>query len=143
MKVILRSTVAYLGEPGQVVSVKDGFARNWLIPQGLANPATGGTLRYLDSAKSARDKRQAHVVRQATAIAEAVVTIRKQVGENDRLFGTVTSMEIADELGKRGLEVDRRTIAISDPIKMLGSYTVTVRLHAQVQVPLKVEVVPA
>jgi large subunit ribosomal protein L9 len=76
-------------------------------------------------------------------IAEAVVTIRKQVGENDRLFGTVTSMEIADELGKRGLEVDRRTIAISDPIKMLGSYTVTVRLHAQVQVPLKVEVVPA
>ncbi len=145
MKVILRKSVPKFGEVGQVIEVKDGFARNYLLPQGLAQPATGESLKGLANLRNFKEKKKDHLVKKAGEFSERLagvtVTIAKPVGEGDRLFGTVTAMEIAAALGKQGLEVDRRTIQITEPIKTLGSYTVTVKLHAQVQAPLKLEVV--
>jgi large subunit ribosomal protein L9 len=145
MKVIVRKSVSGLGEAGQVISVKDGYARNYLIPHGMVQPATGETLKGLANLKSFKEKKLDHLVKKAgetaARLAGVTITIAKPVGEGDRLFGTVTSMEIAQALAAQGLEVDRKIIHIQDPIKTLGSYTVIVKLHAQVQAPLKLEVV--
>jgi large subunit ribosomal protein L9 len=145
MKVIVLRTTPTVGEAGQVVNVKDGYARNYLIPQGIAQPATGQNIKHLEGLKAARSKRKDHLLKTAEELGRKIsglsVTIHKQVGENDRLFGTVTHMDIAEALGAAGVEVDRRRIVVAEPIKSLGEYTVTVKLHALVQVPVKVNVV--
>ena len=147
MKVIVLRTTPTVGEAGQVISVKDGYARNYLIPQRIAQPATGQNLKHLAGLKVARSKRKDHLLKVAEEagqkLAGVAVTVRKQVGENDRLFGTVTHMDVAEALASQGIDVDRRKIVIKDPIKSLGEYTVTVKLHALVQVPIKVDVVAA
>lgn len=147
MKVILRKPVPGLGDPGHVATVKDGYARNFLIPQGLAQPATGQSLKRLSGLKSFKEKKLEHQAREAAKLKDRIeavtVTVAKQVGEADRLFGTVTAMELSEALAAQGIEVDKRLISVEDPIKSLGSYTVTVKLHAQVHAALKVEVVGA
>ncbi len=145
MKVILRKSNPQLGEAGSVVQVKDGFARNFLIPQGIAQPATGENLKYLANLKGFREKKYDHLQRQAEELAGQLngmtISVAKKAGEGDRLFGTITHAEIAAALAAKGVEVDRRKIMVADPIKSLGTYTVTVKLRGQVQAAVQLEVV--
>ncbi len=145
MKIILRKSNPQLGEAGSVVQVKDGFARNFLIPQGIAQPATGENLKYLANLKGFREKKYDHLQRKAEELAGQLngmtISVAKKAGEGDRLFGTITHAEIAAALAAKGVEVDRRKIVVADPIKSLGTYTVTVKLRAQVQAAVQLEVV--
>jgi large subunit ribosomal protein L9 len=146
MKVIVKKTTAGIGEAGQVIQVKDGYARNFLIPQGIAQPATGENLRHLSRMKSTRDKQKDHLLKRAEGLRERVsgvlLTITKKVGEHERLFGTVTTSEIAEALAGKGIQVERRIIQIPEPIKSLGTYPVHLKIHGQVQATVNVEVVP-
>ena len=145
MKVILREQVPHLGNPGAVVNVKPGFARNFLFPQGLAAAATSRNIKMIEH-KMREIQRQIDVAKAEAGevkakLAEMSVTVAKPVGENDRLFGSVTAKDIEKALASEGVTVDRRKIAIAEPIKALGVYTVGVRLHGGVVADLKVWVV--
>lgn len=144
-KVILRREAENLGEIGDVVDVKSGYARNYLIPRGIAYRATPGALRAVEAEKKAYMAQQERLEEDARGIAEKLesvsITIAMKVGEEDRLFGSVTSQMIADELIEQGHGVDRRLIQLSDPIKKLGMYDVPVKLHRNVTTNLKVFVV--
>ncbi len=145
MKVILRQDMDRLGKAGEVVSVKDGYARNYLIPRQLAYAATPGNLRRFEEEKkrmmlqSEREKRHAETL--AKELEKASCTISMAVGEEDKLFGSVTSQDIAEALKEKGIEIDRRKIQLEEPIKALGIYTVPVKLHPEVTANIKVWVV--
>lgn len=145
MKVILRDDVEDLGKCGAVVNVKDGFARNYLIPRNLAIPATAGNLRSIDAInqqKSARDrKRLREAERLRNALEKVSCTAEVQVGEEDRVFGSVTSAQIAELLEAQGFIVDRHDILLEEPIKALGVYTVPVKLERDVVAKVKIWVV--
>ncbi len=145
MKVILRQNHENLGTIGDIVDVKDGYARNFLIPRSIAYRATPGALRAIESEKKLYQAQQARLEADARSQGERLesvsITIGMRVGEDDRLFGSVTSSMIADELGRQGHEVDRRTIQLGEPIKHLGMYDVPVKLHTNVVATLKVFVV--
>ena len=141
MKVILRQDLDNLGEAGDVVKVKAGYGRNYLIPQGLATLATPGAIRHAEEIK----RQAAHKISQKKADAEAVaadiektpLVIKAKVGEENRLFGTVTSQQLSVQLQERGIAVDRRKIDIED-IRTTGEYTATIKLHSEVSATLKV-----
>jgi large subunit ribosomal protein L9 len=147
VQVILREDVASLGHAGDLVKVKPGFARNYLLPQGKAIVATEASRRELEHQKRVI----AEKVRRDRELLDAerkkydgvVVEIAAQAGEEGKLFGSVTAAQIADALVERGLEIDRRRIDLADPIKSLGEHDVVVRLHRDVTATLKVKVVPA
>ena len=145
MKVILRNNVENLGNAGEIVDVKPGYARNYLVPQGLALVATKGNQAVYDNEKKqialriAKEKILAEEM--AQKLEAASVTIAVSVGEEDKLFGSVTSQDIADQLVSQGLEVDKRKIVLDEPIKALGLYTVDVKLHTDVVGKVKVWVV--
>ncbi|MEW5876093.1 MAG: 50S ribosomal protein L9 [Candidatus Zixiibacteriota bacterium] len=145
MKVILRDDVEDLGKCGAVVNVKDGFARNFLIPRNLAIPATVANLRSIDAInqqKTARDrKRLREAEKLRNALEKISCTAEVQVGEEDRVFGSVTSAQIAELLEAQGFIVDRRDILLDEPIKALGVYTVPVKLERDVIAKLKIWVV--
>ena len=145
--VILIETVEKLGRPGDQVTVAGGYARNFLIPQGLAVEATSGNLRALGQIKARAAKRQNRVLREAREKAERltslVLTIPRAAGEQDRLFGSVTALDIAEALAKEGVPVDRRRISLAEPIKALGEFRVPVRLHAEFAAEVRVTVVRA
>jgi large subunit ribosomal protein L9 len=145
MKVILRQTVETLGEIGDVVDVKNGYARNYLIPQKLAYAALKGNVRALDEEKKNLDRKkqqELHSAEKLSAEVEKVsVSIPVQVGEEDKIFGTVTTQMIADALKEKGFEIDRRKIEIEEPIKSLGIYTISIKLHPSVAAKVKVWVV--
>lgn len=144
-KVILRQDYENLGEIGEVVEVKSGFARNFLIPRGIAYRATDGALRAVEAEKHVYNAKQERQEEGARSIAEKLesvsITIPMKVGEEDRLFGSVTSQMIAEELAVQGHDIDRRAIQLSEPIKTLGMYDVPVKLHRNVTTSLKVFVV--
>jgi large subunit ribosomal protein L9 len=144
MKVILREDVANLGIIGDLVEVKPGYARNFLIPRNLAFPATVGNVAEIEHKKKAIAKKREEAIAAARTVAEkvslATVTIEVAVGENGKLFGSVTSIDIADALEKQGIKVDRRDIHHS-PIKDLGEHDATVKLGAGVSTGLKIIVV--
>ena len=144
MKVILRERVASLGDPGDVVEVKPGYARNFLLPAGKALEATPGNIDSLRRQKSiigARAERDRSRAEKATEkIAGLTCRLRQKAGEEGRLFGSVTSMDIAAWLANHGVEVDRKRIMLEHPIKELGEHTVTVKLYADIQADLKVVV---
>ena len=136
MKIILRADVEKLGHLGDVVSVKNGYGRNYLIPQGLAMLATPGNLKVFELE---RKKLQAHMDAlraEASGLAAKlnglVLTIAMRVGENDKLYGSVTTAVIGDALAVQGIEVNRRRILLDAPIRTLGEYTVRARLHSDV-----------
>jgi large subunit ribosomal protein L9 len=145
MKVILTDEIRGLGTRGDVVTVKDGYARNYLIPKNLAREATPGNLRAIEQER----KKWALLAQQekdkATKAAQAVqgvkVTIAKRVGEHGNLFGSVTANDIADALTAKGIDVDKRRIELEHPIKTLGTHDVDVRLHRDVAAHIQVEVV--
>ena len=147
MKVILADDVRGLGHRGDTVAVKPGYARNFLFPQGLAWEATPANARRLtEERKKYDDKnlREKAVAEEASRRIEGLrIAITKKAGEGDVLYGSVTPTEIADALGERGIEVDRRRIEVAEPIKRLGEHRVHVRLHRDVVAELTVDVQPA
>jgi large subunit ribosomal protein L9 len=145
MEVVLKKDFEGLGKAMDVVQVKDGYARNLLIPTGVAVPATEGNKKAVAEAKRFAEKREEKRMREAGQLAKKLekvpCTIPVKVGEEDKIFGSVTAGEIADYLKKEGFEIDKRSIELEEPIKQLGVYSVTVNLHKQVQTKLKVWVV--
>ena len=146
MRVILRSDVPNVGRKGDVLDVSDGFARNFLVPKGLALRATDGALaqaegmRRARAVKEQRDRDDAQEV--ARRLTPVVIRIPARAGAEGRLFGSVTSHDIADAVqSQTGIAVDRRRISLDDPIKSLGSHEIALRLHSDVEVRLQVEVV--
>lgn len=142
MKVILTQDVKSLGKKGDVVGVKEGYGRNFLIPRGLAVAADDGSLRRLkhekavQKGKEAREREEAEQVK--AQLEKTTVTIRVKTGEKGRLFGSITASDVAAEIAKQGIEIDRRKIELEEPIKNLGNYTLTVRVYPGVTAQLKV-----
>jgi large subunit ribosomal protein L9 len=145
MQVILRERLENLGNAGEVVEVKPGYARNYLIPQGLAYEATSANIRQIEREKAQRDAQEAETLAGARSYAgklEGVsLTFNARAGQEGKLFGSITSGDIADKLAEMGLEVDRRQIELDEPIKSLGVHSVPVRLHSQVRPEIKVWVI--
>lgn len=145
MKVILRDHVDNLGQAGELVDVKPGYARNYLVPKGLAlvynksNQAIYENEKKMIASRIAREKKGAEEL--AVKLEAASVTIAVSVGEDDKLFGSVTSQDIANHLAEQGLQVDKRRIVLDEPIKALGLYTVDAKLHTEVIAKIKVWVV--
>jgi large subunit ribosomal protein L9 len=144
MKVILLDTIDKVGRAGDQVEVADGFARNFLIPKRkavAASPAHTKSLDHLLRQNKGREERLRHTAESMAArIVEASCVIKRRAGEQDRLFGSVTNQDIAAALAAQALEVDRRKILLQEPIKALGSYTIPIRLHAEVVADLKLTV---
>jgi large subunit ribosomal protein L9 len=145
MKVILRKNFDQLGKVGEILNVKDGYARNFLIPRGIAYQATQGNIRALEEEKKQIQKREAKELEEAQKLAvemeKVSVTIPVKVGEEEKIFGTVTSQMIVDSLKEKGFEVDKRKVEITEPIKSLGIYSVAVKLHSNVTATVKTWVV--
>lgn len=145
MKVILRKNFDQLGKVGDVVNVKDGYARNYLIPRQIAYQATAGNIRALEEEKKQIQKREAKELEEAQKLAAELekvsVTIPVKVGEEDKIFGTVTNQMIVDALKEKGFEIDKRKVEITEQIKSLGIYTVAVKLHSNVTASIKTWVV--
>jgi len=147
MQVILKTNVENLGGEGDLLTVADGYARNYLIPRKLAIRATEKNRKALDhekrveSARAVKEKKEAEKL--AGELSNLSCTIRMQAGENDRLFGSVTALDIAAALEEQGIEIDRRKIILSEPLKELGVFTVPARIHPDVTADIKVWVVKA
>ncbi|NOX66007.1 MAG: 50S ribosomal protein L9 [Chlorobi bacterium] len=145
MKLILRKNFNQLGQVGEIVDVKDGYARNFLIPRQIAYPATAGNLRALEEEKKQIAKKESKNLAAAqelsTELEKVSVTIPVTVGEDEKIFGSVTSKMIADALLEKGFDVDHRKIEIEEPIKALGIYSVKVKVHADVVATVKTWVV--
>lgn len=145
MKIIMLKDVEGVGQAGDIVQVADGYARNLLIPKGEALLATDANMARFESQRRQLEATADRERKAATALAEelgkASLTAQVRVGEEDRLFGSVTAQNIADLLKEQGHEIDRRTIELEEPIRALGVYTVPVKLHASVTAEVKVWVV--
>ena len=145
MEVILREHVDHLGRRGDLVKVADGYARNYLLPRKLALLATDGNKKVIEREKVKFDVKEAEEQKVAQAIADRLasveVEIARKVGETDALFGSVTNADIAEALAAKGFDIDRRTIALPEPIKKLSETSVPVKLHRDVVVNVKVKVV--
>ncbi len=145
MKIILKKEIESLGAAGEIVTVKNGYARNYLIPGGFAAPATPGNMRAVEIENKAAALRQQRGQREARDLADKLeklsLTVSVQVGEEEKLFGSVTSQNIADLLAENGFEIDKKKILLEDPIKALGVYDVPVKLHQDVTALVKVWVV--
>ena len=145
MKVILTETLDTLGEAGAIVDVKDGYARNFLLPRKLALVASKSNMSVYEEVNRQRDAQDSKAKREAEILAKtlekASCTVPVAVGEGDRIFGSVTAQAIADLLVEQGFDIDRRAIVLEEPIRSLGVYDVPIRLHAEVEVPVKVWVV--
>ncbi|MBI3664869.1 MAG: 50S ribosomal protein L9 [Acidobacteria bacterium] len=145
MEVILKSEVAKLGGRGDLVRVSDGYARNYLLPRKLAIPATASSKKAIEQMKAAALRREAKLKSDAEQLAglmkDLTVTVAEKAGENDQLFGSVTSKTIAEELAKQGYTIDRHRVEIAQPIRMLGEHQVTLNLHHGVSTLIKVVVV--
>jgi len=146
VRVILRDTVDGLGRKGDICVVADGYARNFLVPRGLAIKATEGSaiqaeaMRRAAALRSAADRADAETI--ASALAPMVITIKAKAGEGGRLFGSVSAADIADAIGEQaGAVIDRRTLALDSPLKELGRHEITIRLHSDVEATVAVEVV--
>lgn len=146
MEVILKEDVANLGKIGEVVRVRDGYARNYLLPRGLVLVANKKNLKTFEHQKKIVADQKQKILRQAQTVsnqlATVAVVIPMKVGEEGRLFGSVTTMQIEKALKAKGVNVERRKIHLNEPIKTVGDYEVPIRLSADVTVPLKVSVVP-
>lgn len=149
VKVILREDMSNLGESGDIVTVKPGYARNYLLPRGLAYEATSANVRQLEDEKRREEARAKkdylEARRRASQIENVSLTFHAKAGEESKLFGSITTSDIADRLNEQELdfEVDRRQVELDEPIKALGVYSVQVKLHADVRPEIKVWVIKA
>jgi large subunit ribosomal protein L9 len=147
MRVILLTDVDRLGKAGQEVTVADGYGRNYLLPQRLAVPARGGNLKALHALQAQARRREGRQREQADELARKLggirCTIARRAGEQEKLYGSVTTQDIAEALAAQGIVVDRKRILLEEPIKILGDYQVPVRLHAEVTAQAQISVVRA
>lgn len=147
MKVILKENVDNLGHIGDIVKVAPGYARNFLLPKGFAIEATEKNAKALEHAKRHLEYKKNKVLEAAKQLAAKIeglsLSIAHQAGADDRLFGAVTNMELAEQLKANGIEVDRKRIVLAEPIKQLGDFTATVKIHPEVSATLKVAVTKA
>lgn len=145
MKVILKEDVHGLGKAGQIINVKDGYARNFLFPKGLALVADDKNLRLLEYQKKKFEEQAKKKRQDAESVAERLtgiqITIKSKAGEDQKLFGSITSKDIAEALQKEGFSIERKQIMIAEPIKRLGEYEVEVKLHSNINAKLKINVV--
>ena len=145
MEVILREDVQHLGSAGQVVKVKDGYARNFLLPKGLAYPATeANKKRIAHEAERVAQQRAAErgaAETEASRIAEVHLTFPVKVGEEDKLYGSVTASDIQRKLDELGIKVDKRRVDLPEPIRELGEFRVGIKLHPDVQPEIQVTVI--
>lgn len=145
MEVILRNAIDKLGHPGDVVTVSPGYARNFLLPRGFAYEATPGNLKRIALEKSRLEAAEAERRQAAEAVAEKLgevsITFAARVGEEGRLFGSVTAGDIAQQLVAQGYHVEKRQVDLNEPIKQLGMYKVGIKLHADVKPEVKVWII--
>ncbi|MCC6587992.1 MAG: 50S ribosomal protein L9 [Bryobacterales bacterium] len=145
MEVILREDIEKLGHRGQVVKVAAGYARNFLLPRRLAVPATDANKKIVDQEREAHLRREAKLASEAADLAKLLatveITLKAKAGENDQLFGSVTSKDIAEALEAQKYNIERRKIQLDDPIKQLGDHKVPIRLHKDVTAEITVHVV--
>ncbi len=145
IEVILREHVEHLGQRGEIVKVADGYARNYLLPRKLALAVTDGNKKQIERERARAEARDAEEVMEAQALQTRLetveLTIARRVGENQTLYGSVTSSDIGDALATRQLVIDRRKIQLSEPLKTLGEHPVPVKLHRQVTATVRVRVV--
>lgn len=145
MKLILTQDIPKVGAIGNIVQVKDGYARNYLIPNSLAIVANTGNMKELEHQKRILNKRKEKVLSTfksiATKINKITLTIEKQVGEENKIFGSVTTAEIEDLLEKEGIKVTRKQIILPEAIKTTGNYRANIRLHAEVEASVKLKIV--
>jgi large subunit ribosomal protein L9 len=146
MKLILREDIENLGKGGDLVEVKPGYGRNYLLPRGMAVLANPKNVRELGHQKKAAEAKAAKLKASAEAVAKRLadtpVTLKRKVGEQDKLYGSVTALDIVEALAVRGLQLDRRTIDLADPIKTIGDFEVPVKLHREVIGTARVKVEP-
>lgn len=145
MKVVLRADIDNVGTKGEIVDVADGYARNFLVPRGLALTATAGVVEQAEAMRRSREAKEARAKEAAEAVAARLsgvaIVVTARAGEGGKLFGSVTNADIAEAVAKgTGAEIDRRRIELADPIRELGTFEVPVRLHSEVVVNLVVEV---
>ncbi|UNC93710.1 50S ribosomal protein L9 [Candidatus Contubernalis alkaliaceticus] len=142
MKVILLKGVKKLGEAGDVKDVSQGYARNYLIPNGMAVEATPSALKDLEKQKNILERKEKNLMEKMEAMAEKLkglqLTLSAKVGEGGKLFGSVTSKDIAEKLQEQGFNIDRRKIDLKDPIRGLGAYNLNLKLHPEVSVEIEV-----
>jgi large subunit ribosomal protein L9 len=145
MQIVLKEDIDKLGRRGEVIKVADGYARNYLLPLGKALPATAGNLKVIEREKRRYVVRLSKEKEENEALSRKIqalsLTLVRKVGENDVLYGSVTSGDIAEALSQEGVGVDKRRIQLQDPIKSLGIYNVPIRLHPEVTTEVKVWVV--
>jgi large subunit ribosomal protein L9 len=146
MEVILRDHVENLGRRGDVVKVADGYARNYLLPRKLALPATEANRKVVERQRKIADLKEAEERSGAEALAARLtaleIVLSRRVGEQEHLYGSVTSADIAEVLAEKGFEIDKRKISLADPLKSIGEFTVPVKLHRDVVAQLRVKVTP-
>jgi large subunit ribosomal protein L9 len=145
MQVILKTHIENIGQAGDLIEVAPGFARNYLLPKKLAILASAKNIKQLEHQKRLKEAIKEKHLRDCEKLAQTIeslsLTIIRKAGENDRLFGSVTSMDITEALASEGVSIERKRIHIEDPIKSLGIYTIPIRLHQDVTANLKVWVV--
>lgn len=145
MKVILLENIDRLGKMGDVVTVKEGYGRNFLLPKNKAKPATPGNMKMLEQLKKKQAEEEAKKTQSARAIADKIsnlsLTISAQAGEEEKLFGSVSNDMISEALAEEGVNIDKKDILLDEPIKKLGVYQVVVKVHPEVKANLKVWVV--
>ncbi len=145
MQVILREDIDKLGKIGDLVKVADGYARNFLVPRKKVIEATPKNLNAMNHAKKMVSDRIRKLKKEATSEADRIkglaIIIKAKTGEEGKIFGSVTSMDIADAMKAQGVDIDKRKISLAEPIKRLGDYTVSVKLHADVTADFKVSVI--
>ena len=144
IEIILRETIDNLGNAGQVVKVANGYARNYLLPRKLAYPATPGNLKVIESERKSLLRKDAKLKEDAENLLQMIekveITIRRKVGEQNALYGSVTNSDIADELEKKGFTVEKRKIHMDDHIKTIGEFSIPIRLFKDVTAHVKVKV---
>lgn len=145
MQVILRDRIENLGDAGDVVDVKPGYGRNYLIPKGLAYEASPANVRRMEAERAAQGRKEAETLgearKQAGALEGVSLTFNARAGQEGKLFGSITNGDIADKLAEQGIQIDRRQIELDEPIKSLGVHSIPVRLHSQVRPEIKVWVI--
>jgi large subunit ribosomal protein L9 len=145
MKVILKEDVKSIGSMGQTVDVSDGFARNYLVPRGLAVEANLKNIRSLEHEKKVIQEKARKVKNSvqdlANRLANMNVVIKTKAGEEGKLFGSVTTMDIAEQLKNQGIEIDKKKISLDEPIKRLGTYAVNLRLHSEITAQVNIQVI--
>jgi large subunit ribosomal protein L9 len=147
VQVILRQDYEPLGKIGTQVNVKDGYARNYLIPRGIAVPATKGNIRILEEETRLKELRENRSLKRSQSLAENLkklsLTIPVKVGEEDKVFGAVTAQEISEQLKEKGYDIDKKQILLDEPIKALGIFDIPIKLHSEVEVTVKLWIIKA